>query len=351
MDFTFSDEQRMGAEVVRQVLAEHCNSAMLLKQLQAGLDRDEGAWQELRRIGLMGVMMPESVGGLGLGEVDFVLVAEACGYAALPGPFVEHTGVAGPLLSAVGVHGGLTEKAAAGEIAVAIGHPTNPSVAEADAAEALLLEYQGEVHLVLARDVKLTRQASIDPFRRLFQAEWTPSEGTRVANRLQGQRLWDDALDRGALFTAAQCLGIAQRTVDLSVEYAKTRKQFGKPIGSYQAIKHLLASVQVKIEFARPVLYAAAAGLSHRDCCSRAAVSHAKWVSAEAAELGTQAALQVHGAMGYSWEVDVHLFLKRALVLNGAWGTQAFHRERVTQRVLTQFLGPDHTFTRELEHA
>jgi len=351
VDFTFSEEQRMSAEVVREVLAEHCNCAALLKQLQTGVDRDDRAWQALRQVGLMGVLMPERVGGLGLGEVDFVLVAEACGYAALPGPFVEHAGVAGPLLSALGVHGGLTEKAAAAEAVVAIGHPINPYVADADLASALLLEHQGEVHLVLASDVKLTRKTSVDPFRRLFHPEWTPSEDTRIANRLQGLQLWDDALDRGAMFTAAQCLGLAQRTVDLSVEYAKTRKQFGKPIGSYQAIKHLLAGVQVKIEFARPVLYAAAARMSHRDRCSRAAVSHAKCVSAEAAELGARAALQVHGAMGYSWEVDVHLFLKRALALDSAWGTQAFHRARIAQRLLKQPLGPEYTFTRELEHA
>jgi alkylation response protein AidB-like acyl-CoA dehydrogenase len=350
VDFTFSEEQRMSAEVARRVLAEHCTSVTLRRQMQSGPSGHEQVWRELQQVGLMGVLMPEGAGGLGLCEVDFVLIAEACGYAALPGPFAEHAGVAGPLLAATGVQGGLTEKAAAGDVAIAIGHPSNPFVADADLAEALLLQHEGAVHLVSRNTVKLTREMSIDPFRRLFRTEWTPSYDTQIANRLEGKPLWEDALDRGALFTAAQCIGLAQRTVDLSVEYAKTRKQFGKPIGSYQAVKHLLATVQVKIEFARPVLYAAAARFSQRDCFSRAAISHAKLDSAEAAELGARAALQVHGAMGYSWEVDVHLFLKRALALNFAWGTPAFHRARITRRVLTLPLGPEHTFSREQYH-
>ena len=341
----------MSAEVARKVLAEHCTSAALRRQMTAGLARDEQIWRELRQIGLVGMLMPESVGGLGLGEVDFVLIAEACGYAALPGPFMEHAGVASPLLAAVGGREGLARKAAFGEVTVAIGHPGNPFVPDADVAEVVLLEHQGDVHLVQPSAIRLTREVSIDPFRHLFRIDWTPSYDTQIANRSEGKPLWEDAFDRGALFTAAQCIGLAQRTVDLGVEYVKARKQFGKPIGSYQAVKHLLATVQVKIEFARPVLYAAAARFPQRNCFARALISHAKLVCGEAAEAGSRAALQVHGAMGYSWEVDVHLFLKRTLALDCAWGAPAFHRERITRRILTQPLGPEHTFSCEQHHA
>ena len=364
----------MSAEVARKLLMEHCTSAFLRKQLAAGLAHDDRIWRELSEISLVGMLMPESAGGLGLSEVDFVLIAEACGYAALPGPFVEHAGVAGPLLAAAGAAavggaaadvvgtgvaaarantavGGLAARAAAGEALLSIGHPANPFVADADSAEAVLLEHKGEVHLVSPREVKLTREESIDPFRRLFRIDWTASPDTRLTNGALGRSLWEEAFERGALFAAAQCVGLAQRAVDLGVEYVKSRKQFGKPIGSYQAVKHLLASVQVKIEFARPVLYAAAARFSQHDCFSRALISHAKVVASEAAEVGARAALQVHGAMGYSWEVDVHLFLKRALALECAWGLSSFHRKRITRRILTQPLGPEHTFSREQHHA
>lgn len=350
MDFTFSDEQRMGADAAKQVLAEQCTMAALRKLMTDGAGRDPQLWNVIAETGLTGVLLPESAGGLGLSESDFVLIAEACGYAALPEPLVEHAGVAAPLLAATQADQTLAAAAAAGEVTLAIGHSINPFVADADSAAALLLEHGGEVHLLKPAQVKLTREPSIDFFRRLFRVEWTPSSATRIADAHRGQAWWNDALDRGALFTAAQCLGIAQRTVDMAVEYTKERKQFGKPLGSNQAVKHLLANVQVKIEFARPVLYAAAAEFGARDAMSRARISHAKLVASEAADLGARTALQVHGAMGYSWEVDVHFLLKRALALNFAWGDPAFHRARVEARVFNQPLGPDHTFSRESAH-
>ena len=224
---------------------------------------------------------------------------------------------------------------------IAIQHPANPFVIDADLAGAILLHQDGEAYLATPDQVTLTRQPSIDPFRRLFRVEWTPS----VAARL-GPADWDLALDRGALFAAAQGLGLAQRAVDLAVSYAQERQQFGKPIGSYQAVKHHLASAQVAIEFARPVVMAAAADIAQRDSHSRARISHAKLVALEAANQAARAAIQVHGAMGYSWEVDVHLFLKRALALTQTWGTPAFHRNRIAARIFTQPIGPDQLFAR-----
>jgi alkylation response protein AidB-like acyl-CoA dehydrogenase len=154
------------------------------------------------------------------------------------------------------------------------------------------------------------------------------------------------ALDRGALFAAAQGLGLAQRCVDMAAAYAKERVQFGKPIGANQAVKHHLATCQTKIEFARPVVYAAAAQIERQDMHSRARVSHAKLAALAAADLAARTAIQIHGAMGYSWEVDAHFYLKRTLALTGAWGDEAFHRARVAQRVFGAPLDPDQTFAR-----
>jgi alkylation response protein AidB-like acyl-CoA dehydrogenase len=189
--------------------------------------------------------------------------------------------------------------------------------------------------------VHLTRQHSTDPFRHLFSIEWDSASATCL-----GPADWDLALDRGALFAAATGLGVAQRAIDLAVAYSQERQQFGKPIGSYQAVKHHLSSAQVAVEFARPVVLAAGAEIGHGDVYSRARVSHAKLVALECAEQAARASMQVHGAMGYSWEVDVHLFLKRALALGQAWGTPAFHRSRIARRIFNQPLGPDLTFSR-----
>lgn len=350
MDFTFSQEQQMAADTVRRILADTCSPEHLRAQMKKGEARDAARWQALVASGLAAMLVPEAAGGIGLDAIDFIQIADACGYAALPEPLIEHAGVAMPLLAATGHETPLLSPAAMGEATIAVGHPINPWVADADTASALLLHQRGEVHLVDAAQVSLTRETSIDPFRRLFRVDWTPTAATRIADAVTGKALWNDALDRAALFAAAQCLGLAQRSVHLAVEYAKGRHQFGKPIGSYQAVKHLLANAQVKIEFSRPVLHAAAAQFEERSAHSRARISHAKLVTCEAADLATRTSIQVHGAMGYSWEVDVHFFLKRALALTYAWGDPAFHRARVAERVFKHPLGPEHTFSRETAH-
>jgi alkylation response protein AidB-like acyl-CoA dehydrogenase len=345
MDFTFTEEQRMFADTARTVLADTCQSAQLRQMMASGAARGAARWRAIVETGLTLVLLPEAAGGMGLSETDFALIAEAAGYSALPEPLVESAGVAAPLLAAIDpMAKALADPAAT----IAIQHTVNPFVADADTASMLLLRRQWEVHLVDPSAVSLTRQRSIDPFRRLFHVEWTPSAATMIAD---DPALWRDVLDRGALFTAAQGLGLAQRAVDLAIAYAKERIQFGKPIGANQAIKHHLASAQVKIEFARPVVQAAAAELAHRDTFSRARISHAKIAALEAADFACRTAVQVHGAMGYSWEVDVHFLLKRTLALTFAWGDPAFHRSRVSARLFSRPTGPDHTFAREQFHA
>lgn len=354
MDFRFTEEQQMMAQTVRDLLADLCQPADLRRLMQSGAARDEARWTALMDLGLQGVLVSEDAGGLGLGAVDFVLVAEACGYAGLPEPLVENVGVALPLLADLAQSprtAKVLERALAGEITVACSHPANSLTADADTSDALIQVCREAVYLREAADISFIAQPSVDPFRRLFAVGDQASDATAIATTVEARAALDAALDRGALFSAAQLLGIAQRAVDLAVAYAKERVQFGKPIGSYQAVKHLLATAQVKIEFARPVAYAAAAGLSANDAFSRARISHAKLAAVEAADLACRTAVQVHGAMGYSWEVDVHFFLKRALALSNWWGDRRFHLGRVAHRAFDLPLGAERLFAREHDHA
>jgi alkylation response protein AidB-like acyl-CoA dehydrogenase len=323
MDFTFSDEQMMFAETARTLFADSCTPDHWRKMMEAGAVRDDARWAQIVETGLTLVLLPESAGGIGLSETDFALIAQEAGYVALPEPLVESAGVAAPMLAALA--------------------PDSDALADP---MATLLHKDGEAYLATPDQVGLTAQPSIDPFRRLFTVEWSPANATPL-----GRANWDLALNRAALFNAAMGLGLAQRAVDMAVDYARERQQFGKPIGSYQAVKHHLASAQVAIEFARPVVIAATAEIGHHDVQARARVSHAKIVALEAADKAARASIQVHGAMGYSWEVDVHLLLKRALALGQSWGTPAFHRARIAQRLFTQPTGPDQTFARETENA
>jgi alkylation response protein AidB-like acyl-CoA dehydrogenase len=233
---------------------------------------------------------------------------------------------------------------------IALAHPQTLSIVAANAASVFVLPGPDGLRLVQGEEVRRVQQPGIDPLRQLFTVSAPPEAGVRIAARGAGRTLLTRAAERGAVFTAAELVGLAQASVDLAVAYAGERHQFGRPIGANQAIKHHLASAQVKIAFARPVVHAAAAlvpsdpGALPDDMEARARISHALLAAGEAAELATRTALQVHGAMGYSWEVDVHLYLKRALSLTGRWGGPAYHRQRVAERVLSAPLGPDRLF-------
>ena len=341
------------AGAVRELLDDVCSPTVL----RAAYDgRDPGAetrWSRLVELGLAGVVAPESAGGLGLSEVDLVLVAEETGRAALPEPIIEQAGIAVPLLAELATSSSvardLLAAAAAGEARVAIGHERNPFVLAADRATHVLVCGGESIDLVAPDGLRLTAQLSIDALRPLFSVDAAREARTSLATGALAQRVGARALNRGAVFAAAQCLGLTERMIELAVEYAKVRNQFGHPIGSYQAIKHHLASVQVELEFARPVVYAAATRLAGDALRDEVTASHAKLAATDAAELAARTAVQVHGAMGYSWEVDLHFYLKRAWALAGAWGDRMFHARRVQSALSSGRLaiGPEHTFEQE----
>lgn len=348
MFFVHSEDQRQITEAARELLVENCTPEQLRKMLAAGTVQDKARWAQILEMGLPAMLASEDQGGLGFGAVEFAGVAEAAGYVALPEPLVEQGGIVIPLLSALQDSKGWLERALAGEL-VAFGHPQQRFVADAGEADALILVADdGAIHIVERSQVELAKQESIDPFRQLYRVEWKPAADTQVAAGDEAKTLLAQAFERGALFTAAQALGLAQRSVDMAVAYAKDRFQFGKPIGSYQAVKHMLASAQVQIEFARPVVHAASAELALGGPIAAARVSHAKLVACEAADFAGRTSLQVHGAMGFTWEVDLHFFMKRALGLTTSWGSPALHRARVVQRVLNNPIGPDALFASEL---
>jgi alkylation response protein AidB-like acyl-CoA dehydrogenase len=343
MHFAFTDDQLAITEAAREMLVESCTPADLRRLLASGEAIDAGRWTTIGNMGLLGICAPEDKGGLGLGLIELVGIAEAAGYVALPEPLVEQAGVTVPLLAGLDDDRGLLARVLGGEI-VAVGHPANPFVADADFAGALLLDHGDELHLVERGAVTLTREESFDPFRRLFRVDWAPSSATRAGLG------WGEAVERGQVLAAAQMLGLGQRCIDMAVAYAKDRHQFGKPIGSYQAVKHLLASAQVKIEFARPVVHAAAAQQPLANLAARARVAQAHLAAAEAADFAARSAVQVHGAMGMTWDVDVHFFLKRALALKTAWGTPAANMATVIDRMRRLPTGPDCTFAATVTH-
>jgi len=307
--------------------------------------RPRGLWEKLAELGMLGLMVPEEHGGLGLSEIDAVLPGEESGRAALPEPLVETAFVAVPLLRDLGgaLAAAWLPRIAGGEAGVAVGHPIEALVLDADVADLLLLAHGDELHAVAADRVRLERQPCNDPSRRLYRVAWQPDATSRVAAGAAAREHLANALERGALATAAQLVGCAQRMVEIAVVYAKQREQFGVQIGSFQAIKHMLASVQVKLEVARPRVYRAAHSLAHAADSRAADVAQAKSVAGDAALQAAKTTLQVHGAIGYTWECDLHLWMKRAWALDLAWGSGAWHRARLGAALL-EGATPVHSF-------
>lgn len=337
MDFTFTEDQLLFQDEIRKFLVNEVTPESIRARWETKSGRSDELWAQLVELGLTGITVPEEFGGLGMNEVDFVLLAQECGYVALPEPLVETVLVAVPLLRDVqddAVKAAWLPRIAAGEAKVVVGLAQNLLVADAHTAELLLLQSVDknggdEIHAVTKSHVNLTLNPSVDPSRKLFSVQWEPSPASCVARGAQAKKLVEQAFNRGALGAAAQALGLAKRMIDISVKYTSDRQQFGKPIGSFQAVKHRLSNVAVPLEYSKAVVHRAAYSVAHNHADAAAHVSHAKLVACEAAVAAAKNSIQVHGAMGYTWEVDLHIFMKKAWALNNTWGDAALHKSRV----------------------
>lgn len=331
MDFRLSEDQLSLRATVRDFLdGEH--GPERLRALDRAGGRDEDLRRELVAMGLTGILVPEAQGGLGLGLVEAALVAVELGRACVSEPIADTGLVAARLLAGDDPR---LSAIAAGGLRIALAHPVNPWIADLDTAD-LILDGSG----VLERSDETVPLESIDPLRRLFSPPRPPQPDDRM-------------LDLAALMSAAQLLGAAERMLSLSTDYAQTRSQFGQPIGAFQAVKHLLATVAVRNAFVHPVLLRAAYATEHGHEGAPVHISHAKLAATDAAMLAAETAIQVHGAMGYTYEVDLHYWMKRSWALAGAWGDRAFHLRRIDAAVIGGGMetGPDMTFANGTDDA
>jgi hypothetical protein len=257
-------------------------------------------------------------------DVDLVLLLEETGRVALPEPIVDTAAVGVPLLSEIDDE--RLDAIVAGEMTVCVAGPPVGSSAWADTATVFVYAPNGR----LFDGPPLTPRASVDGSRRLFDVDVVMTMELRDTDAPRSQAV----VDRGSLATAAQLCGLADRMIEMTVEYAKERKQFGAAIGSFQAVKHHLADARLALEFARPLVYRAAYSIAHGDPQRAVHVSMAKAQASDAAEFAARVALQCHGAIGYTTEYDLHLFMKRTWALARAWGDAAWHRERVEHALL-----------------
>jgi alkylation response protein AidB-like acyl-CoA dehydrogenase len=339
MEFTFSEDQLLLQSTVRDFLASECTPEFVRAQWESETGRSHEFWGQLAEIGIPGLLVPEDQGGLGMDELDFVLLLEEVGRAALAEPVLSTAFVGVPLLRGLpdgALDGRWLERVANGEAILAVGHPVNAFTSDAHVADLLLLpDPKGdEIHALTRDQVKVIPQDCNDPSRRIFELAWSPTSETRLVAGAEARALLAAALDRGALACAAGQLGVGQQLIDMAVLYATQRKQFGVAIGTFQAIKHALAEVKVRVEYARSGVYRAAHSLARGSEDRATVVSMAKVAASEAALQAAKVALQVHGAIGYTYEQDLHIWMRRAWSYDLAWGDTPWHLARVAGRIL-----------------
>lgn len=294
MDFQLTEDQRALRDGVRGLLSRRFGHDALRAAVDApGLDRE--LWRELGAAGFFALRLPEAEGGVGLGLPEAVLVFEEAGRALLPGP------VADTFLAAGDVAG-----AASGEVVVTGVHGR-------------LVPWLDEADVVLGDLAGAVAVRSVDPLTPLSRVlgDRARARPPRPAGRPP------EAVGDFPLLLAAEQLGSAGRTLSLAVQHAREREQFGQPIGGFQAVKHLCAEMLVRTELARAAVYAAAVTGDPVEAAG------AGLLAGEAAVRNARDCLQVHGGMGFTWEAEVHLHLKRAWVREGLGGAAGAAEEEL----------------------
>ncbi len=375
MDFDFTQEQVMLRNLTREFLSRESPSRAVRTVMEEPNGFSAATWQRMAEMGLPGLAIDASFGGQGLGMVEQALVLDEMGRAAYPGPFFATTVLAASAITASGqanqmarylpdiAHGrtratlGLLEDALSwaapavklqaerrGDRFVLSG--TKRFVPFATAADLILVVARtgagkdGTTVVAVPADAAGLRQTPNVEMDHTARTSTLRFDGVSVvADAVIGEvdRGWDivgPVLQRAAVAASAEMLGAARRCLELSVEYAKVRQQFGQPIGAFQAIKHTCAEMLLEVENAHAATYYAAWALDAGASDAALAASVAKAYVGDAARKVCGSAIQVHGGIGFTWEFDLHLYVKRAKHFEPLYGDADFHRERALQLLL-----------------
>jgi alkylation response protein AidB-like acyl-CoA dehydrogenase len=357
MQFGLTESQEFLKNSARQFFAGECPSVAMRRLMETDTAYDATLWSKLTEQGYTGIIFPEAYGGVGLGKVELMLLMEEAGRALLPGPFFSTVVLAGSVLDAVGTPGHkkkYLEPICKGEVRATIaileagaswnlgdvrlsasnGKLTGEKLFVSDAAVAdFLIVVAGNGVFVVdskARGMKITPMSGMDLTRKLYAVEFNNTSAEELGSLSNLPRAFDIAT--AAL--AAELVGGMQRTLDITVEYAKTRKQFGKPIGIFQAVQHQCADMYLETESSRSAAYYAGWALEENLPDAAVAVSIAKMYCSDAARTVGNRGIQIHGGMGFTWENDLHLYYRRAKASETAFGDATFHRERIGSMVI-----------------
>jgi alkylation response protein AidB-like acyl-CoA dehydrogenase len=357
MQFGLSESQEFLKDSARKFFAGECPSAEVRRLMETDTAYDATLWSKLADQSYTGIIFPEEYGGVGLGKVELMLLMEEAGRALLPGPFFSTVVLAGSVLDAVGSPAHKKKYLAPicrGEVRATVaileaGASWNPHdvqltgtngkltgekrfVSDAAVADFIIVVARNGVFLVdaTASGLKISPMSAMDLTRKLYVVEFKDTSAELLGPNTNLPRAFDIA---GAAL-AAELVGGMQRTLDITVEYAKTRKQFGKPIGMFQAVQHQCADMYLETESSRSAVYYAGWALEENVPEASTAVSIAKMYASDASRTVGNRGIQIHGGMGFTWENDVHLYYRRAKASENAFGDATFHRERIASLVI-----------------
>ncbi len=357
MQFGLSESQEILKDSARKFFAGECPMEEVRRLMETDTAYDEGLWTKLAEQGYTGIIFPEEYGGVGLGKVELILLMEEAGRVLLPGPFFSTVVLAGSGIDAVSSPEHKKKFLApicAGDArsAVAVLEPS----ASWDLADVKLTAANGKLSgdklfvtdaavanfiVVVARNgvfvvegkaagMRITPMSGMDLTRKLYAVHFENTPAEKIGETAGLSKAFDIATTA----LVAEMVGGMQRTLDITVEYAKMRKQFGKPIGMFQAVQHHCADMYLETESSRSSAYYAAWALEENAPDAATAVSIAKMYASDAARTVGNRGIQVHGGMGFTWENDVHLYYRRAKASETAFGDATFHRERIARLVI-----------------
>ncbi|MGO4203490.1 acyl-CoA dehydrogenase family protein [Rhodococcus sp. TAF43] len=325
MKFSLSTEQHDFADSLRGMLANANTPAVVRSWGENDTASGLALLQQLAETGVTALAVPEEFDGIGAHPADLAVAFIELGRAAVPGPILETAAAVPALLSALDdqqlAKRFLPGIAEGTSLASLVLEPSTPRALDGDIADPVLRVSGDTLELVRAT----TQLESVDPARRLFEVESveTLAQGADVAAAAE------KAYDLAVLAASAQLIGAGHAMIETATEYAKNRSQFGRVIGSFQAIKHHLSDALVAVEMATPLVYGAAISIAEGSDTIARDVSAAKVAAANAAYVASRKALQVHGAIGYTLECDLSLWLTKTRALQSAWGTASAHRARI----------------------
>jgi alkylation response protein AidB-like acyl-CoA dehydrogenase len=357
MEFGLNESQELLKESARKFFAGECPIAEVRRLMETETAFDANLWAKLAEQGYTGIIFPEEFDGVGLGIVELILLMEEAGRALLPGPFFSTVVLAGSVLQTVAntdhqrkYLGPICRGQARATVALledtASWDPADVQmtvvngklkgeklfVPDAAVADWIIVVARNGVYLVDAKasGIRIVPMQGMDLTRKLYSVQFDSAPVEKLGETSGLTK----ALDVAAGALAAEMVGGMQRTLDITVEYAKTRKQFGKPIGMFQAVQHQCADMYLETESSRSAVYYAAWALGENAPDAAAAASIAKIYASDASRSVGNRGIQVHGGMGFTWENDVHLYYRRAKACEMALGDATYHRERLARLVI-----------------